>query len=74
MDDDQGSRASKANGHQDTPAPPQNLGILFVAAALALAFVLSLVALIGYFALSMGGAPAPTNRTARRPAPVSGQL
>ncbi len=53
--------------------PTGGLGILFLAAALALAALLSIVALIGYYALSRSDAPEGTTRTARLSAPVSGQ-
>lgn len=68
-DDEQ--RAGEEGEREARPAG--GLGILFLAAALALAALLSIVALIGYYALSRSDAPAGTTRTARLSAPVSGQ-
>lgn len=58
---------------EETPAdapPPTGLGVLFLAAALALLLVLSFVALIAYAAFSPGATANPPPRTAPvKPAP-----
>ena len=55
--------------------PVKNLGLLFAAAAVALAVLLGIVAVIGYFALASSepAAPPRTKAIALRDAPPSGQ-
>jgi hypothetical protein len=52
-----------------TPQPPTGLGILFLAAALALAFVLALVALVAYMAFSPAKSVNPPTQPSAAPAP-----
>lgn len=51
-----------------TPQPPTGLGILFLAAALALAFVLALVALVAYMAFSPPKSVNPPSPLPAKPA------
>jgi hypothetical protein len=51
-----------------TAQPPTGLGILFLAAALALAFVLALVALVAYMAFSPQKSVNPPSLPSAKPA------
>ncbi|MEP7126903.1 MAG: hypothetical protein ABJE95_38585 [Byssovorax sp.] len=52
----------------DPTTPPTGLGILFLAAALALAFVLALVALVAYMAFSPAKIVNPPSAAPAKPA------
>ena len=69
---DGGSQDPKGARDNEPDLPPQNLGVMFVAAAIALAAVLAVVGLIAYFALARGESPV-RNTTTRLSALVSGQ-
>ena len=70
---DGGSQDTKGAHDNEPDLPPQNLGVMFAAAAIALAMLLAVIGLIAYLALSLGEPPA-RNTTTRLAARVSGQL